>query len=494
MNDENKKDKGTYLEQRVEKIFRESGYKTEMNYYIESNSGEQYEIDVYAEYEGELHTDKVVIECKNHKNPLGRDPIMKVKHILQNTPANKGIVVCPSGFTSGAISVASSEGIELLDKSDLPKLMDDSEEYNENDSKNFIQKIDNWYKLELLSYNPISSFQKFICIDDYIVSHRERIYDLTKQTLFTVKFSKNPDKKAFEDSFKRNKFPLSKSAIFLRDFKNKWIIFDRNNIYGIERSEQNNYEIYTYPALSNKTKNKKYIYPTLFDKMITIKQNFRLKNNSKRTLERLVFRGNLTVSKGNKLSKLVFDVPEDTYIFDEASSEYSGHLYPSESLNFSVKTSIPLKTYTNFYDKLGLQLMVKESSKILEKRYYDISVSKGRAKKILKESFKDFEKEAKKTKKVIETNIKEAKRELRGCFIATAVYGSPNSSEIDILRKFRDKFLLKSDVGNLATNIYYKLSPPIASFISRHDILREMVGQLIVYPSTKLAQEILSQQ
>jgi len=47
------------------------------------------------------------------------------------------------------------------------------------------------------------------------------------------------------------------------------------------------------------------------------------------------------------------------------------------------------------------------------------------------------------------------------CFIATASYGSPLAPQLDILRRFRDACL-----PFLLVQCYYKLSPPIAQFIS----------------------------
>jgi hypothetical protein len=45
--------------------------------------------------------------------------------------------------------------------------------------------------------------------------------------------------------------------------------------------------------------------------------------------------------------------------------------------------------------------------------------------------------------------------------------------DVVTLRQFRDKYLLTNEAGRLFTKLYYKLSPPVASRISRNDILRE---------------------
>jgi hypothetical protein len=63
----------------------------------------------------------------------------------------------------------------------------------------------------------------------------------------------------------------------------------------------------------------------------------------------------------------------------------------------------------------------------------------------------------------------------RMCFIATAAYGSNTAKELDTLRAYRDRVLLKSQSGRWFVATYYAMSPPLAEFISNYDLLRTAV-------------------
>jgi len=66
-----------------------------------------------------------------------------------------------------------------------------------------------------------------------------------------------------------------------------------------------------------------------------------------------------------------------------------------------------------------------------------------------------------------------------GCFIATAAWGSYLHPKVAILREFRDHYLLSNGPGRLFVRTYYRLSPPIADFIARHESLRSMTRWML---------------
>ena len=61
------------------------------------------------------------------------------------------------------------------------------------------------------------------------------------------------------------------------------------------------------------------------------------------------------------------------------------------------------------------------------------------------------------------------------CFIATAAYGTPMAEELGILRDFRDAYLLTNPMGQALVDLYYRVSPPMAEFITEHPGLRPIV-------------------
>jgi hypothetical protein len=54
------------------------------------------------------------------------------------------------------------------------------------------------------------------------------------------------------------------------------------------------------------------------------------------------------------------------------------------------------------------------------------------------------------------------------CFISTAVYSTPMADEIQVLREFRDEYMLTNPAGRALVDFYYRVSPPVAEFISEH--------------------------
>jgi len=69
------------------------------------------------------------------------------------------------------------------------------------------------------------------------------------------------------------------------------------------------------------------------------------------------------------------------------------------------------------------------------------------------------------------------------CCIAEAAYGSQTAEELDVLRDFRDDVLAQTTAGRELVEMYYDVSPPVAGFISKHEIWRTLVRELVVDPA-----------
>ncbi|HEV7473816.1 MAG TPA: CFI-box-CTERM domain-containing protein [Pyrinomonadaceae bacterium] len=73
-----------------------------------------------------------------------------------------------------------------------------------------------------------------------------------------------------------------------------------------------------------------------------------------------------------------------------------------------------------------------------------------------------------------------------GCFIVTATYQTPLAPEVIVFRQFRDEVLLSSKVGVPLIRFYYFVSPAIARFISKHELLRAISRQVLCEPLLRL--------
>ncbi|HNS32828.1 MAG TPA: hypothetical protein PKN36_07640 [bacterium] len=67
------------------------------------------------------------------------------------------------------------------------------------------------------------------------------------------------------------------------------------------------------------------------------------------------------------------------------------------------------------------------------------------------------------------------------CFIATAAFGTPMSVQVNILRAFRDRYLLTNKLGRFFIRHYYSKGPFFAGIIERNENLRS-AARLLLYP------------
>ena len=66
-----------------------------------------------------------------------------------------------------------------------------------------------------------------------------------------------------------------------------------------------------------------------------------------------------------------------------------------------------------------------------------------------------------------------------GCYIATCVYDDYNSSQVLFLRYFRDKYLLKSNIGSLFVKAYYQLSPILVKLFRNSCMAKTIIRRIL---------------
>lgn len=86
---------------------------------------------------------------------------------------------------------------------------------------------------------------------------------------------------------------------------------------------------------------------------------------------------------------------------------------------------------------------------------------------------------------VIKAFLRSSAQQRPRCFIATAAYGDPHCFEVQTLRWFRDHRLKQNSWGRLLILGYYKLSPPIARWVSQGSTRRTLV-RLLLRPLLKV--------
>jgi len=77
------------------------------------------------------------------------------------------------------------------------------------------------------------------------------------------------------------------------------------------------------------------------------------------------------------------------------------------------------------------------------------------------------------------------------CFIATAAYGTALHEDIDVLRDFRDEYLMPNPVGRTFVKIYYTTSSPIAEVIRENEGLRTAVRDGLVKPLVHITEMVV---
>ena len=68
-----------------------------------------------------------------------------------------------------------------------------------------------------------------------------------------------------------------------------------------------------------------------------------------------------------------------------------------------------------------------------------------------------------------ETWVNRTAATISPCFIATAAYGTALHDDINVLRDFRDEYMMHNPAGRAFVKIYYNTSPPLAEVIRENE-------------------------
>lgn len=79
---------------------------------------------------------------------------------------------------------------------------------------------------------------------------------------------------------------------------------------------------------------------------------------------------------------------------------------------------------------------------------------------------------------------------LKGCFIATASYGTPMAGEVETLSQFRDKYLMENSLGRTFVRSYYRFSPYLAEYISHRPLLKTFI-RIGLKPLVSICDELI---
>ena len=70
----------------------------------------RHDIDVLVEIDVAGHRVKWIVECKHWKNNVSKLHVMALREIVNDLGADRGIILCETGFQRGAVEAANSTG------------------------------------------------------------------------------------------------------------------------------------------------------------------------------------------------------------------------------------------------------------------------------------------------------------------------------------------------------------------------------------------------
>ncbi len=449
---ESKREVGDVLENNIEYIFKVGGFHTEKNIRLA-----KYEIDVLAKF-GDR---KIIIECKNYQNShlVIRNLIHQWNSKNKIIKAGKIILVIYGvNIKNSDKELASKFNIEIWGKDEVIKLF--SLLMNPTQLREALLKaidlkpisISELYRpeIEKLIFYPLLANEDEDKDETYKVLMRAlKVFIRTKLQLEgTTKderwnhiglFEKDYDSGYSQEIWKSLKERLNTKAILPQSVQKKYLnyLLELNQeLSDVRKWFSGTSEITIRRLLKAR------IYDSLF---------------SKKDICEFGFDQSKTVKVSAEEGRFIISVNES----DDGEIEILNWVLTSE--NFIIKQVKIIKEQEEITEIPGWE-------------FHSIEETVEAVYRILNEYY-----EHKDGKKLLDFALNPKKS---GCFIATAAYGTPFAAEINILRQWRDSFLLKHILGKMFVKTYYTISPPIAEYISKRNKLRAIV-RLALNPYVK---------
>jgi len=77
------------------------------------------------------------------------------------------------------------------------------------------------------------------------------------------------------------------------------------------------------------------------------------------------------------------------------------------------------------------------------------------------------------------------------CFVVTAVCGDPLAFEVQVMRQFRDRVLMRSRLGRMAVVIYWRVGPILAGWLGSRPHLCRYIRWLALSPLSRWLSRIM---
>ncbi len=121
--DESTVEQGTKFELEVADILESYGYRVQHNVVLKGRDGAEHQVDVLAEFDGPLHKDVILVECKAYSHNVEKDILMKQLNIREDLRLGHVILATTADFAAGCYKTAAPyKNVTLLNRDKIRSL------------------------------------------------------------------------------------------------------------------------------------------------------------------------------------------------------------------------------------------------------------------------------------------------------------------------------------------------------------------------------------